>query len=81
MAKLDGRQGSDKKRNGGNFKPQGKKGKGKSSGKALGVHRNKYAQFSKADSAQANLAARREQDARIAAREAEERRYGYRSYR
>ena len=84
MARLDARQKADKKRTGGNFKPQGRKGKGNGSGKTDGVHRNKYAEFSKADHAQADLALRREMDARKAAREEAERGglYGYyRGYR
>ena len=77
MAKLDGRQGNDRKRNGGNFKPQGKKGKGKPSGKTHGVHRNKYEQFSKASGAMATLEARKEADRRRDEREAYERRMGW----
>lgn len=68
MARLDARQKADKKRNGGNFKAQKATGSGNGSGKTAGVHRNKYAEFSKAAGAQDSLAARRERDAREAER-------------
>jgi len=42
MAQIDGHRQNDKKRNGGNFKPQGKKGAKKTKVKT-GGHVNKYA--------------------------------------
>ena len=79
MAKLDAHQRNDKKRQNGNFTPQGKKGTKKKKVKT-GGHFNKYAEFSKADGAMQALQARSERLQREEAREqqlARERR-GYR---
>lgn len=47
VAKLDAHQANDKKRQNGNFRPQGKKGAKKAPSKSTG-HKNKYEQFSQA---------------------------------
>ena len=75
MAKIDAHQKNDKKRNGGNFKPQGKKG-AKKNKVTTGGHVNKYSQFSQAAGAMAALEMRKEAERKQAARETYEQRMG-----
>ena len=83
MAKMDAHQRNDKKRVDGNFKPQGKKGAKKKKKVPTG-HVNRYAEFSQAANAMANLEARKEAVRRQAEREERERSertFGWRPFR